>query len=559
MATTRPRKLAQYLRRRHVPGGPGKGEPVWRLAVADTRRTDGYHLRDSARSYRPVVAVTGLMPPLKGGLAGLMALPRAAWLCAAIGALTAITWGLLIPPFQVADETVHTSYVQYLAEHGRPPPGDRSRPSLSDEQVVTMKWLRTAEIVGNPRNRSVMTDLEQARLTIATQRRLARGNAGGPNEATSQPPLYYALEAIPYRLSPSRRLLDRIVVMRLGSALFAAGTVLFVYLFLREVFPRRAWAWTVGALSVAFQPTFGYVAGGVTPDNLLFCVSAGLFFAVARAFRRGLTPGVGAAIGAATSIGILSKLTFVGMLPGVFLALALALSASGPHQNMARRGALAAAVTAVVPLTLYIAVNGLLWHRAVFPAALHSGAVAAGDGSGGITRGSNLTYGLSYTWQLYLPRLPFMVDLFAYFPPYETWWKGFIGRFGWLDFGFPLMVYKLALGVGIALAGLGIRAVARYRRRVPGRWREIAAYGAIALGLMVEIGFAGLDYRNSTGYIFEQARYLLPLLPLYAAAIVLSAYGAGDRRAPLVGAVIVIGAMAHDIFSQLLTISRYYG
>jgi len=34
-----------------------------------------------------------------------------------------------------------------------------------------------------------------------------------------------------------------------------------------------------------------------------------------------------------------------------------------------------------------------------------------------------LLYGflLSYAWQLYLPRLPFMQDPFGFWPPYTTW------------------------------------------------------------------------------------------------------------------------------------------
>ena len=48
-------------------------------------------------------------------------------------------------------------------------------------------------------------------------------------------------------------------------------------------------------------------------------------------------------------------------------------------------------------------------------------------------------------------------------------------------------------------------------------------------GLAVSIGFSGIRYRKDTGFIFEQARYLLPLLPLYAAGVALAALGAGRR------------------------------
>jgi len=38
-------------------------------------------------------------------------------------------------------------------------------------------------------------------------------------------------------------------------------------MFLRELIPRARWAWTIGALVVAFQPTFNFIAAGVQADN----------------------------------------------------------------------------------------------------------------------------------------------------------------------------------------------------------------------------------------------------------------------------------------------------
>jgi hypothetical protein len=40
-------------------------------------------------------------------------------------------------------------------------------------------------------------------------------------------------------------------------------------------------------LSVAFAPLLGFMSGAVNPDALLFAVSAGLFWSLARAFRLG--------------------------------------------------------------------------------------------------------------------------------------------------------------------------------------------------------------------------------------------------------------------------------
>ena len=57
---------------------------------------------------------------------------------------------------------------------------------------------------------------------------------------------------------------------------------------------------------------------------------------------------------------------------------------------------------------------------------------------------------------------------------------------------------------------------------------------------------------------FVEPRYLLPLLPLLGAVLALAARGAGRRWGPPVGALIVVLFFAHDIFSQLLVVSRFY-
>jgi len=58
---------------------------------------------------------------------------------------------------------------------------------------------------------------------------------------------------------------------------------------------------------------------------------------------------------------------------------------------------------------------------------------------------------------------------------------------------------------------------------------------------------------------YGQARYLLPMLPLLGAVLALAARGAGRRWGPVVGALIVSLFLAHELFSQLQVIARYYG
>jgi hypothetical protein len=100
-----------------------------------------------------------------------------------------------------------------------------------------------------------------------------------------------------------------------------------------------------------------------------------------------------------------------------------------------------------------------------------------------------------------------------------------------------------------------VRARAHVRSLAP----LFVCFAVMLGGLIGAIGYAGVRYVLSTGYPFEQARYLFPLLPLYALFIALAARGGGRRWGPAIGAALVVLAMAHGLFAETLTISRYYG
>jgi 4-amino-4-deoxy-L-arabinose transferase-like glycosyltransferase len=487
------------------------------------------------------------------------ALPKAARWCALIAFLNGAVWSVVTPPFHVPDETVHVSYLQRLAETGRIPnkPGAAV---FSPEEAGVLNALNFNLVVGRPAERTAFTAGQNRLVKQVAGDSLGRVGGGGTSESSNQPPLYYAYESLGYLAVPSGNLLTRLSLMRLLSALIGATTVVFVYLFLRELLPQP-WTWTVGALAVAFQPLFGFISSGVTPDSLLFASSAALFWLLARAFRRGLSPGLGVGLGAVLAVGLLAKLNFVAFLPGVFLGVTLLVWRE--RRAPALRGSVvgAGAACAIVGSLsgVYVALNHLVWDRTSWGGGLGVATRAATGSGAAPTDPITLPWQLSYTWQLYLPRLPFMNRQFPHFPPWEVWYKGFIGRFGWLDTAFDLWVYRLTLAVTIPLLALVAVALFRARADLRRRWPEIATYAAIVAGLLVSVGLLGLRYRRNTGYEFEQARYLLPFLALYGAALAGAAIGAGRRFARPVGAAIVALAAVHGLFAQLLVISRFYG
>jgi hypothetical protein len=485
----------------------------------------------------------------------LRRIPRAGRVCFLIALVNCAIWGVVVPPFQVPDEISHFGYAQYLAETGKPPPQGPGA-QYSPQEQETLNSLTFFEVVGRAGQRGIFTKSEEEGLKQTLKGNASPVGEGGVSSITNQPPLYYALAAIPYWLSPSHEILARLQLMRLLSALMAAFTVLCVFMFLRELLPGSPWAWTVGALAVAFQPTFDFIAAGVQGDNLLFLASAASFYTLARAYRRGLTPWGGAAIGLATVAGVLGKLTFVSLVPGIALAVLLLGWRAWPQgRGRALLSVVVAAGVVVLPTLLYAILNATVWHRGGPTAGGFAGAATAA-----IPRHTiNFKETLDYIWQLYLPRLSFMHKEFTYFPLTAIWLNGTIGHFGWLDYTFPEWVYTVAKWVFVALALLAAVTLVRMRSRIRKLLPLLACFAVMAAGLMAAIGYAGIRYRASSGAIFEQARYLFPLLSLYALFLMLAARGVGRRWAPALGAGLVVLAMAHGLFAETLTISRYYG
>jgi hypothetical protein len=464
-----------------------------------------------------------------------------------------LAWSLIVPPFQVPDENAHYAYVQQVAERGTLPRRISAEGPLSPREDQIIDALLTFGVVGHRDNPAPLTQVQQDVIDgIAKQDLSARGS-GDALTATGNPPLFYALQAIPYKLTPSGKVLDKLEAMRCLSALMGALTVLLVFMFLRELLPGTRWAWPAGALLVAFQPLFGFMSGGVNSDDLLYLTAAGVLWADARTFRRGLSPVNGALIGGFLGAGLIAKLTLLGFVPAVALAVVLlARRAWSEDPRNAARGAAWAVGLSVAPFLLYAILNHVVWGRTAVP-----GGVGSVTATGTAGRTFSFREEVSHVWQLFLPSL-WMRPQFTYNPLWETWFTGFVGRFGWLDYDFPGWVYQVARPVSLLVCALAAGELVRCRRALHRRRGELAVYVLAVVGLCAEIGVQSYRYLVSNGGMFEQARYLLPLLCLYGAIVALAVRFGGRRWGPALGAALVVLAIGHDLFAQAITVSRYY-
>jgi 4-amino-4-deoxy-L-arabinose transferase-like glycosyltransferase len=476
----------------------------------------------------------------------LRRVPRTAWVCAAVAVANCAIWSILIPPLQGADEQAHFAYVQQLVENGKLPNGS-SEENFSPEELAAMRDLEFGETILNPGTDAVPSRARREQLVHDLSQPLSRKGDGSVGVAASEPPLYYALQTIPYELGSSSSLLTRLALMRLLSALLTGITALFVFLFIREALPAVPWAWTVGGLGVALSPLLAFDGGSLNPDTLLFGVCAALFYCLARAFRRGFEPRLAAALGAVVTTGLLTKVNFLALIPGT--AVGLILLTVRTAQVSRRQAYRSLALACSGPVVLY-ALTQLTRHKE--PLSVVLGPIE-------VVKRHGLSAEFSYIWQFYLPRLPGMPSDFpGITPALNIWFKGLIGRYNWLETVFPGWVYTVALIPAGAIAGLCVRELYAGREALRKRRSELAAYGSMLLGLMVLLPAASFESFPTLAAGDSEPRYFLPMLALGGALLALAARGGGRRWGPVAGVAIVMLIFGHDVLSQLLEVSRYY-
>ncbi len=537
-------------------GGGGKGKPPRvppskGASVGSRSFRRGRQTVNKQEQQQPAARRLHFRAPWRGrSMAGLArAVPAAGWVCALVAILNAIAWSVITPPFQVPDEPSHFAYVKQLADTHTLPSSHAFE--FSHEENRALIDLDEANGAILPPTGAISSLAQQHKLQsdlgAAAEEPGEGSNAAGV--ATSEPPLYYVLEAIPYTIASKGTVLTRLELMRLLSALFAGITAMFVFLFVRETLPTSRAAWVAGGLSIAFAPLLGFMSGAVNPDSLLFAISAALFWSIARGFRRGLTDRRAILIGALTAAGLLTKLNFVGLFPGVLVALGfLAVRLAHSSRASAYRAFALGVGVAVSPAVLFALIN-LASNRPTL------GLVSSGASE---VHGS-IVSAVSYTWQLFLPRLPGMKSYDAgIFTTRQVWFNGFVGQYGWVETAFPDWVYNVALIFAIAVLAACARTLVLLRDTVRARLPELLVYTIMGVGLLLLIGSTSY-FSPAKGESYTQARYLLPLLALFAAGLGLATRAAGRRWEAVLGTVLVLSFLADDIFSQLLVIGRYYG
>jgi 4-amino-4-deoxy-L-arabinose transferase-like glycosyltransferase len=464
-----------------------------------------------------------------------------------LAALSGLAWSVASAPLTGPDEANHVAYAQLLAETGSGPSSTQGEGPYSTQLDTALQALNLGPIVGHQEGRPSWSRLSAVSRQLDALPPAARKNGTGPNAVANNPPLYYALEAVAYRLSPDGSLLARLWVMRLVSVVLFVVTVGLVWLIAKEVF-AATWLRVLATGLVALQPKLAFLCSTVNPDVLLITLSTAFTLAALRLLHRGPSPGRVAALALAAGLAPLTHGRGFFVVPVAVLVLVIvAVRARPPLREALRLGALAAGIVLAC----------------VAVAFLYTRSHAAGAFGGEVGRAAeqrfNLNQFASYVFQFYFGPLP---SLQALGPPYgyrQVFIETFYGTFGSLEVNFGPRIYDaLQVGSAVGLALLGACVVRRWDA-VRRAWPVVMVLAALVACNLFLLHISAYRDLQVGGDPLITGRYLLPCVAVWAVTIAWVARSLPRTLGPaLAGGLLACFALL-DVGALALTAERFLG
>lgn len=466
-------------------------------------------------------------------------------------ALIAVGWTVVTPPFQAPDEGAHIGYVQYLAETGHLPGRKPAAPLFSSEQQTASRASgadqaaaqETVKMNWRARDFRAWQDVER-RLDPAS-----RKNAGGPNPASNNPPLYYLLETPAYFAASGGDFFLRLELMRLTSVLWLLVTTAGAWLLAGEIFGRDRTLQLATASATGLLPMTVFLSGSVGPDSMLFATWAVAMWLGVRLLRRGATQRRIFAFALVVGLACVVKATSYALVPAAVVSIVWAtLRSPGLRtpRGLSRAGA-TAGVALAGTLGVWVVVSRL------------SGSATAQQVSDVASGGPiNVREFVSYTWQFYFGHTPLLTDFPTYAPTRPAWdylFKQVWGSFGWLEIRYGAGVYLALAGVTTLVAAAAAVGLAKDRHRLD--WAVAVFLGTVVLTLLA--GLHLTDYRQiGSGTTFFQGRYVLPIAPIGALALARTVALVPPRLRGSVAAGCVASLLVLNVWAAGITIGRFY-
>jgi hypothetical protein len=480
-------------------------------------------------------------------------MPRALLLVLIVAAIQTLAWNVALPAFQGPDESGHFAYIQHLAETGETPSVSTGASPNSSEEGAALVSLNLESLIGDLSARPAWSslDLERWRAIERTLPASAGADGSGPNALAKNPPLYYAVMAIPYRVFAWLPLLERIFVLRLFNAVFYLATVALVWLIAGELFGPVRWKQTLAAGVVALEPQLAFMSAVINADNLLITLTTGFLLSVLILVKRG--PSV-PRVALASLVAAAAALTHGrGLLTLPVLASAIAVAWIAHRPAIMRAARQLASSIAVL--------GGVLAIYLLFGTSSGTGAAYGGQVSALNSSPFNVRQFLSSIYQFYFPRLLSMQPRIG--PNYgyrQVFIETFYGTFGSLEVRFPTRLYDVLE----VLSALGL--VALYTACVV-RWRSLRAAWPLVITMLALLvtTIVFLHYVSYQSLLGDGGtdplivgRYLLPTVSLFGLAITFTVSALPRRFGPFAGAAILAFGVLLSLTGLGLTAARFY-
>ncbi len=466
----------------------------------------------------------------------------------AIVVVIGLVWALLVPPWQAPDEATHFAYAQSLAERFALPGGENRLTFSSEQRMANLATGAGALEFRAGQIRPNWSSRDYAGYLAAVRRAPSRSNGGGANPESYDPPLFYLYSDLAYWAAYGGNIFDRYYAMRIWGIGLLVLTVVATWLLIGELLGPRRLPQLAGAALVGLLPTETFISTSVNPDALMIPLWTLALWLGTRVIRHGARPLDTVSLLGVTAAAVLTQPISYALVPAALLAVILGLISCRREGRRARVGpAAAAGVVCAAPVIAWIA------------ARTHGNPTLAqvGAAAGQRSHPFSVRQFLSYVWQFYLPRLPWMTRLRVTpgLSVYNVWVREGWGTFGWLDVPMPSWVYAAVGSLTALIAVLSGAIISTFRDRL--RWQLIAFFGLALAALL--LGLHLTEYRsliNNQG-AFLQGRYLLPVVGLFgvAAALVVSRLPRrwqGPACATLVPTMLLLQVLA------LATVARTY-
>lgn len=236
-----------------------------------------------------------------------------------------LTYTVMIHPFEIPDENAHFSSLNFFYNEGR-------MPTMKDANNLSIEERDTERILGIMEHENLYSYHPNYRIEQITGRvgkyESEIKNLNTPTNRTTYtvhqsalyPPLYYILTLPFFNYVAQADILTRLFVSRLSSVIFTTITIFISYLFALEIFKKKSYALTIGAM-ILLYPMTTYVGSGVNSDNLHNLLFAVATLLAVKLINTGLNHNLSIAIGVVIGFDLITKPQAYTLFPIFCLAL----------------------------------------------------------------------------------------------------------------------------------------------------------------------------------------------------------------------------------------------